>query len=106
MRVFVVGASGAIGRRLVPQLIDRSHQVVGTCRSPDRVEQLRELGAEPVVLDLLDPDAVRKAVVAARPDAVVHEATALTGISDFKNFDRTFGPTNRLRTEGTDALLA
>jgi nucleoside-diphosphate-sugar epimerase len=106
MRVFVVGATGAIGARLVPQLIRRGHEVVGTSRSPERAERLRALGAEPVVLDALDRRAVREAVAAARPDAIVHEATALSGLSDFRNFDRSFAETNRLRVEGTDALLA
>jgi nucleoside-diphosphate-sugar epimerase len=106
MRVFVVGASGVIGTRLVPQLIDRGHQVVGTSRSPGKVEQLRALGAEPVVLDALDARAVREAVAAAEPDAIVYQATALTGIRFSKNLDRSFVQTNRLRTEGTDALIA
>jgi len=106
MRVFVAGASGAIGSRLVRQLVDRGHEVIGTCRSPEKTERLRELGAEPVVLDLLDPPAVREAVVAAEPEAIVHQATALAGVTDFKHFDRSFAQTNRLRTEGTDALLA
>ena len=106
MRVFVVGASGAIGRRLVPQLLERGHEVIGSARSPEKAERLRRLGAEAVVLDALDARAVREAVAAAEPDAIVHQATALTGISDFKHFDRTFAQTNRLRTEGTDNLLA
>jgi nucleoside-diphosphate-sugar epimerase len=106
MRVFVVGASGAIGTRLVSQLTARGHEVVGTSRSPGHRERIRALGAEPVVLDLLDPRAVREAVLAAEPEAVVHQATALTGLSDFKHFDHTFAQTSRLRTEGTDALLA
>jgi nucleoside-diphosphate-sugar epimerase len=106
MRVFVAGATGAIGSRLVPQLVERGHEVIGTSRSTDKAERLRAEGAEPVVLDLLDPGAVRDAVVAARPDAIVHEATALAGVSDIKHFDRSFAATNRLRTEGTDALLA
>src|SRR5439155_11492691 len=106
MRVFVAGASGVIGRRLVPQLVDQAHEVIGTCHSPGNVQRLHALGAEPVVLDLLDPDAVRKAVVDAKPEAIVHEATALTGLSDFKHFDRSFAQTNRLRTGGTKALLA
>jgi nucleoside-diphosphate-sugar epimerase len=106
MRVFVIGASGAIGSRLVPQLIDRGHDVIGSARSPDRSERLRMFGAEPVVLDVLDPRAVREVVAAARPDAIVHQATALTGIGDLKHFDRTFAQTNRLRVEGTDNLLA
>ena len=106
MRVFVAGATGAIGARLVPQLVERGHEVIGTSRSAERAERLRGLGAEPVVLDLLDPRAVREAILAARPEAIVHQATALTGLSDFKHFDRSFARTNRLRTEGTDALLA
>ena len=106
MRVFVAGASGAIGSRLVPQLIDQGHEVIGTCRSPERTERLHALGAEPVVLDLLDPEAVRQAVVHAKPEAIIHQATALTGLSDFRHFDRSFAQTNRLRTEGTNALLA
>jgi len=106
MRVFVAGASGAIGRRLVPQLIAAGHEVVGTCRTPSKVDLLHDLGAEPVVLDVLDPAAVERAVVDAKPDAVVHEVTALTGLSDFRHFDRSFAQTNRIRTEGTDALIA
>ena len=106
MRVFVAGASGAIGSRLVPQLVERGHEVVGSSRSPGKSDRLAALGAEPIVLDLLDPDAVRKAVTAARPDAIVHQATALRDLSDLKNSDKSFAETNRLRTEGTDALLA
>jgi 2-alkyl-3-oxoalkanoate reductase len=106
MRVFVAGASGAIGTRLVRQLVERGHEVIGSSRSPEKAERLRGLGAEPVVLDLLDPAAVQNAVAAARPDAIVHQATALAGLSDFKHFDRSFAATNRLRTAGTDALLA
>jgi nucleoside-diphosphate-sugar epimerase len=106
MRVFVAGASGAIGTRLVPRLIDKGHEVIGTFRTPGNGERLRALGAEPVALDLLDPDAVRKAVLEAEPDAIVHEATALADLRFSRNFDRGFAETNRLRTEGTDALLA
>ncbi len=106
MRVFVAGASGAIGRRLVPQLIDRGHEVIGTSRSPGNADRVRALGAQPIVLDLLDPRAVRAAVLEAAPDAIVHQATALANLRDFKHFDRSFAQTNRLRTEGTDALLA
>ena len=106
MRVLVVGASGAIGAQLIPQLIDRGHQVTGTCHSPGKTGRLGELGAEPVVLDALDAGAVRDAVTAARPDAIIHQATALAGARFGLSLDRTFGATNRLRTEGTDALLA
>jgi 2-alkyl-3-oxoalkanoate reductase len=106
MRVFVVGASGAIGSRLVPQLIERRHEVIGSCRSLDNADRLRELGAEPVVLDALDARAVRKAVLEAEPEAIVNEATALADVKFSRNLDRNFVETNRLRTEGTDALLA
>jgi nucleoside-diphosphate-sugar epimerase len=106
MRVFIAGASGAIGTRLVPQLVERGHDVVGTYRSPGKDALLRALGAEPVALDLLDREAVLAAVRAAAPDAIVHEATALANQTFSRNFDRTFAATNRLRTDGTDALLA
>jgi nucleoside-diphosphate-sugar epimerase len=106
MRVFVAGASGAIGSRLVPQLIERGHEVIGTHRSPGSAERVRELGAQPVALDLLDARAVRKAVLEAEPDAIVHQATALADVRFSRNFDRLFEQTNRLRTEGTDSLLA
>jgi nucleoside-diphosphate-sugar epimerase len=106
MRVFVVGASGAIGSRLVPQLIDRGHEVIGAFRSSGNAERVRALGADPIALDLLDRDAVRKTVVEASPDAIVHQATALADARLSRNLDRTFAQTNRLRTEGTDNLLA
>jgi nucleoside-diphosphate-sugar epimerase len=106
MRVFVAGASGAIGTRLVPQLVDRGHEVIGTFRSPRHAERVRALGAQPIALDLLDPGAVRRAVLETEPEAIVHQATALANVRFSRNFDRTFAPTNRLRTEGTDALLA
>jgi nucleoside-diphosphate-sugar epimerase len=106
MRVLVVGASGAIGTWLVPQLIDHGHEVIGTCRSPEKKERLREQGAEPVVLDALNSRAVRETVAGAEPEAIIHQATALADIRFGRNFDRTFAQTNRLRTEGTDNLLA
>src|SRR3954466_5609579 len=106
MRVFVAGASGAIGTRLVPQLIESGHEVIGTSTSPKSVERVRRLGAKPVKLDLLDPHAVRKCVLGAAPDAIVHQATALADAKFTRNFDRTFAQTNRLRTKGTDVLLA
>jgi nucleoside-diphosphate-sugar epimerase len=106
MRVFVAGASGAVGSRLLPQLIQRGHEVVGTYHSPGGADRVRALGAQAVELDLLDPRAVREAVLRAEPDAIVHQATALKEMKNFRNFDRGFAPTNQLRTRGTDALLA
>jgi 2-alkyl-3-oxoalkanoate reductase len=106
MRVFVAGASGAIGTRLVPQLVERGYEVIGTSRSPGNAERLRALGAQPIVLDLLDAGAVRTAILEAVPDAIVHQATALAGVRFSRNLDRSFAETNRLRIEGTDALLA
>jgi nucleoside-diphosphate-sugar epimerase len=106
MRVLVAGASGAIGTRLVPQLIDRGHEVLGTFRSPGNAGRVRALGAQAIALDLLDARAVRQAVLETGPDAIVHQATALADMRFGRSLDRSFGPTNRLRTEGTDALLA
>jgi nucleoside-diphosphate-sugar epimerase len=106
MRVFVAGASGAIGMPLVRQLIDAGHEVVGTHTSPGSGERVRALGARSVALDLLDAGAVRKAVLESAPDAIVHQATALANARFGRSFDRTFAQTNRLRTEGTDSLLA
>jgi nucleoside-diphosphate-sugar epimerase len=106
MRVFVVGASGAIGTRLVPQLIDRGHEVIGTFRSPEHADRVRGLGAEALQLDLLDPRAVRKAVLESEPEAIVHQATALANAKFGRNFDKIFARTNDLRTKGTDNLLA
>src|SRR4029453_13224674 len=106
MRVFVAGAGGAIGTRTPPQLTDAGHEVIGTFRSPDGAEHLTALGAEPVALDLLDARAVRKAVLASKPEAIVHQAPARGNPRAFKHFDRPFAQTNRLRTDGADALLA
>ena len=106
MDIFLAGATGTLGRRLVPQLIERGHCVVGTTRSPERAAALHEHGAEAVVVDPLDAAAVRAAVERARPEVVVHQLTALTGIGLSRNFDKTFALTNRLRTEGTDHLIA
>jgi nucleoside-diphosphate-sugar epimerase len=106
MRVFVAGASGILGRRLVPQLIDAGHDVVGTHHSPAGSRTLRGLGATPVMLDLLQPDTVRTAVLEHEPEAIVHEATALANAKFGRSLDRAFGQTNALRTVGTDALLA
>jgi 2-alkyl-3-oxoalkanoate reductase len=106
MRVFIAGAGGAIGRRLVPKLIERGHDVAATATTPDRAAGLRALGAEPLVMDGLDAGSVGEAVARAEPDVVVHQMTALSKTPDFKRFDETFATTNRLRTEGTDHLLA
>jgi nucleoside-diphosphate-sugar epimerase len=106
MRVFVTGASGALGSRLVPRLIDAGHDVVGTHKSPASAELLRTLGAKPVRLDLLDAGAVREAVLEHEPEAIVHEATALADATWGRDFDKVFAGTNALRTTGTDALLA
>ena len=110
MRVFVAGGSGAVGRRLVPQLVARGHQVTATATSPGKLSLLEQLGADGVVMDGLDAAAVGEAVAAARPDAIVHQMTALSAVHagkpDLKHPDRFFAPTVRLRSEGTDHLLA
>jgi nucleoside-diphosphate-sugar epimerase len=110
MRVFLAGGTGAIGRRLVPQLVARGHQVTATTTSAAKLSLLKELGAEAVVMDGLDGVSVGEAVAAARPDAIVHQMTALSaahaGTPDLKHPDRFFATTNRLRSEGTDHLLA
>ena len=105
MRIFVAGATGVLGRRLVPLLVEGGHQVTATTRTPGKAAGLRATGAEPVVADALDRDAVLRAVVAARPEVVVHQLTALAGTISFRGFDQAFALTNRLRTEGTDHLL-
>jgi nucleoside-diphosphate-sugar epimerase len=106
MKIFVAGASGAVGSQLVPLLADAGHEVVGTTTSRQKLESLGALGAQPVVLDVLDAEAVGRAISEAEPEVVVHEATALSGIGgNFRKFDETFAQTNRLRTEGTDNLL-
>jgi nucleoside-diphosphate-sugar epimerase len=104
LRIFIAGATGALGRHLVPMLVERGHHVTGTTRS--RADELRAAGAEPVLVDPLDARAVRDAVVAARPDVVVHQLTALAGLGMSRNFDKAFAVTNRMRTEGTDHLIA
>jgi nucleoside-diphosphate-sugar epimerase len=106
MHVFLAGASGAIGRPLVRQLTAAGHTVTGTTRSAAKADALRALGAEPVVLDGLDREAAIAAVTAARPDAIVHEMTAIESLADLRRPDRAFAATNRLRTVGTDNLLA
>lgn len=106
MRVLVAGASGWIGTELVPQLIGAGHEVYGTHSSPAKAERVKALGAKPVMVDLLDEQAVQKAVRDVRPDAIIHQATALANVKFGRNLDRTFAMTNALRTKGTDALLA
>jgi nucleoside-diphosphate-sugar epimerase len=106
MRIFIAGSTGALGKRLVPRLVAGGHQVVGMTRSPDRAAGLRAAGAEAVVADAFDRDAVVDAVERAEPEAVVHQLTALADQLDLRKFDESFALTNRLRTEGTDNLLA
>ena len=106
MRVFVAGGTGAIGQRLVPQLVARGHQVTATTSRPGNLVVLEKLGADAVVMDGLDEASVGEAVAAAKPDTVVHQMTSIAGKPDFRHMDRWFAATNRLRTEGTDNLLA
>jgi nucleoside-diphosphate-sugar epimerase len=106
MRVFVTGATGALGRHLVPGLIAAGHEVTATTRTPGKVARLREAGAEPVIVDGLDREAVITAVLDAAPEVIVHEMTALASLRSLRNFDREFAATNELRTRGTDNLLA
>ena len=106
MRVFVAGATGAVGRRLVPALAARGHLVFGMTRSPDKARSIAEAGARPVVGDALEAAGVERALAEWRPEIVVHQLTALAGASDLSRFDRTFAGSNRLRTEGLDILLA
>jgi nucleoside-diphosphate-sugar epimerase len=106
MKVFVAGATGALGRLLVPQLVAGGHDVVGLTRTPSKQDMIRGLGARPAVADALDPDAVARAVAEAEPEVIVHQLTALSGSLDLRHMERDFAETNRLRTEGTDHLLA
>jgi nucleoside-diphosphate-sugar epimerase len=106
MKVMVIGASGALGSRLLPQLVAAGHEVIGAHRRPATAARVRALGAQPITLDVLDPKAVRAAVAEHEPAAIVHEATALGEMKWSRNLDKVFVTTNRVRTEGTDALLA
>jgi 2-alkyl-3-oxoalkanoate reductase len=107
MKVFVAGATGAAGKRLVPQLIDAGHSVVGTTRNPEKASLLQAMGAEAVVADGLDRAAINQAVKQAEPEVIVHQMTDLSNIgTNFRKFDKYFATTNRLRTEGTANLLA
>ncbi len=105
MKIFLAGASGAIGKSLVPQLVAAGHEVTGTTTSEAKLDDLRSAGATGIVLDVLDRDAVVEAVTAAAPDVVVHQATGLAGIGNPRKMAKEFELTNRLRTEGTDNLL-
>ncbi len=105
MRVFVAGATGAIGKQLVPRLVAAGHEVHGMTRSQSRQALLHDLGAVPVVADALDPDQVAEALARVKPDVIVHQLTAI-GAVDTRHMERDFAPTNRLRTEGTDHLLS
>lgn len=106
MKVFVAGAAGAIGRQMLPQLAAQGHKVTATTRTPGKAAILRELGAEPVVVDGLDAVAVGEAVARAEPEVVIHQMTSLAGSFNLRNFDKMFAVTNQLRTQGTDHLLA
>jgi 2-alkyl-3-oxoalkanoate reductase len=106
MKVFVAGATGALGRTLLSQLVANGHQVVGLTRTASKQDLVRGLGARPAVADALDPDAVARAVAEAEPEVIVHQLTALSGSLDMRHIERDFAETNRLRTEGTDHLLA
>ena len=106
MKVFIAGGTGAVGKRLVPLLASTGHDVYATTRSTVKIDDLRRLGSEPVVLDILDREAVEAALAAARPEVIVHQATALSDMGDFRKFAQEFAQTDRLRIEGTDNLLA
>jgi nucleoside-diphosphate-sugar epimerase len=105
MRVVVAGATGAIGKHLVPRLAAAGHEVHGMTRSGSKQAMLDELGAVPVVADAVDPDQVAEAVARAKPDVIVHQLTAI-GSVDLRQMERDVAPTNRLRTEGSDYLLS
>ena len=106
MRVFVAGATGAIGRQLVPRLVAAGHEVHGMTRTDSKRSLVEELGAVPVIADALDPEQVMEAVAGAEPDVITHQLTAIGELLDTRHFDRHFELTNRLRTEGTDHLLS
>jgi nucleoside-diphosphate-sugar epimerase len=106
MKVFVAGATGGVGRQLVPRLVAAGHEVVGMTRSVSKRGMVSEMGATPVVADALAADQVAGAVAEAQPDVIVHELTAIPGSLDIRHFDRDFELTSRLRTEGTDHLLS
>jgi len=106
MKVLVAGATGAIGRPLVVRLVERGHEVTGMTRSEARRDKIEWLGAQSVVADALDPEALARVVAETQPEVIVHELTAIGDGTDFRKIDRYFTQTNRLRTEGTDHLLS
>ncbi|MEH2557872.1 nucleoside-diphosphate-sugar epimerase [Bradyrhizobium algeriense] len=106
MRILVAGATGAVGLQLVPQLIAAGHSVVGTTRTPAKAAIIKRMGAEPAIANGLDAPAILDTVIAARPDIIIDQMTDLANVTDIRHFDRAFATTNRLRTEGTDFLLA
>jgi nucleoside-diphosphate-sugar epimerase len=105
MRIFLAGATGAMGKQLVPRLVEAGHEVVGTTRSESKRAVIEAMGATAVIVDALDADQVGVSVAKAQPDVIIHELTAIGGV-DIRNFDGSFAPTNQLRTKGTDHLLA
>ncbi len=105
-RIFVAGATGVLGRSLVPMLVERGHSVVGMTRSRTKRKLLERMGAQPVVADALDPDAVGRAISEAAPEVVMHQMTALSDMRSIRNFDATFAANARLRGEATDILLS
>ena len=106
MKVFVAGATGALGKQLVPILVEQGHEVTGTTQTAAKQDLIREMGARPAVADALDPEAVAQAVAEAEPEAVIHQLTAINPGKLSRSVDKTMALTNRLRTEGTDHLLA
>ena len=106
MKIFVAGATGALGRQLLPRLAERGHEVTGMTRTESKQQLVRDLGGRPVVADALDPESVARAVAGAAPEVIVHQLTAIPHDLDMRHFDRDFAQTNRLRTEGTNHLLA
>jgi len=106
MKIFLAGATGALGRQLLPRLVERGHEVTGMTRSESKQQLVFDLGGRPVVADALDPESVARAVAGADPEVIVHQLTAIPAELDMRHFARDFAQTNRLRTQGTDHLLA
>ncbi len=105
MKIILAGGTGVVGKRLVPLLLSRGHDVTATTTTPEKAASLRAAGAEPVVVDGLDGEAMTQAVINARPEVVVHQMTALGDLGKLRNLDREFALTNHLRSEGTEILL-